>query len=120
MKSTKIELIQISGMNTDPIEFWVGISSQDNFRIIDNSHENDLWFHVIGRPSCHVIAKTGHLKLSKTELLKIAKQGAILCKKNSKYKSINNLEIVYTFVKNITKTETIGSVMITSEKKLKI
>jgi predicted ribosome quality control (RQC) complex YloA/Tae2 family protein len=93
------------------INFQIGKNAQDNFNIIDQANENDLWFHLADYPSCHVIASIPNLNISKKELKKIIKQGALLCKINSKYKKENNLEVIYTEVKNVKKTEVIGEVI---------
>jgi len=101
------------------IVFTLGTSAQENFDLIDSSQAEDLWFHVEGRPSCHVVAS---LNLSESErkdkkvMLSIVKQGALLCKQHSKYASEKNLPIVYTRVKHVVKTDILGSVQITNEK----
>jgi predicted ribosome quality control (RQC) complex YloA/Tae2 family protein len=95
------------------VSFLVGTSAQDNFDIIDISDPDDIWFHVKDNPSCHVIAKMSDLgeKIDKKMRRLIIKQGALLCKMESKYKSVKNLEILYTKVKNVKKTATVGSVI---------
>jgi hypothetical protein len=50
----------------------------------------------------------------------IIKQGAILCKQFSKYKSHKNVSIIYTPIKNVTMTDIIGSVIIQSSKNISI
>ena len=42
----------------------------------------------------------------------IIKRGAVLCKQNSKYVSMQKLPIVYARVKNVSKLDTMGSVRI--------
>ena len=44
--------------------------------------------------------------------------GAELCKENSKYRIYTNLKIVYTTLKNLTKTEIVGEVMISGKRNL--
>ena len=51
---------------------------------------------------------------------KIAKQGAILCKKHSKYASYTNIPIVYTKIQNVKKTKILGSVITKDTKIIKI
>ena len=36
----------------------IGKNKEDNFNIIDDAVDSDIWFHVDGEPSCHVILKT--------------------------------------------------------------
>ena len=42
-------------------EIIVGSSSQENWDIIDDSCQNDIWFHLENLPSCHVILTNKHL-----------------------------------------------------------
>lgn len=103
------------------IDFIVGGNAQENHDIIDSADDEDYWFHVSQYPSCHVICKIpdGIKEIkNKKILLKIAKQGAIICKENSKYKSHKHVEIVYTQIKNITKLDTPGSVSISNGKSI--
>lgn len=93
---------------------YIGENEQDNFDIIDASSENDIWFHVDGMPSCHVILKT-------TDSIKkipnqVIKRCAYLCKINSKAKTLKQIGILYTTINNITKTETVGSVYVNKHK----
>ena len=101
------------GIHIKDVSFLVGTSAQDNFDIIDISDPDDIWFHVKDESSCHVIAKMPDVgeKIDKKMRRLIIKQGALLCKMESKYKSAKNLEIIYTKVKNVKKTATVGSVI---------
>lgn len=103
------------------IEFWVGENAKDNFDIIDQAKPNDLWFHVSQRPSCHVVAVIPEgKKYDKKQLHKIIVQGSVLCKKHSKYDSIQKLSIMYSNIHNITKTDTVGAVNIDTYKTIVI
>jgi predicted ribosome quality control (RQC) complex YloA/Tae2 family protein len=99
------------------ITFDVGQNAKENFDLIDAAHIEDHWFHVEGLPSGHVIAHTSHVS-DRTILNKIVKQGALLCKQQSKYSAQKNLEIVYTRVKNVEKTNIIGNVILQESKKI--
>jgi len=104
-------------MGFGQIDFLVGQNAQENHDLIDAADEEDLWFHVSEHPSCHVIGKIPEgVDLDKSELMKIVKQGAIICKSFSKFKSDKNVKIDYTRVKNVTKLKTPGSVSITDAK----
>jgi len=50
-------------------------------------------------------------KMDKKTIHKIIKQGALLCKEESRYKSVKNLAIIYTKVQNVQKTNIVGSVI---------
>jgi predicted ribosome quality control (RQC) complex YloA/Tae2 family protein len=98
------------------IEYKVGGNAQENHDIIDAADPEDLWFHISGCSSCHVICKIPENINDKKILQKIAKQGAVICKENSKYKSYKNVKIDYTKIKYVTKKEIPGSVIITNAK----
>jgi predicted ribosome quality control (RQC) complex YloA/Tae2 family protein len=101
------------------VEYKVGTNAQENHDIIDEADLDDLWFHISGCASCHVICKIPDIPENvnnKKTLQKIAKQGAVICKENSKYKSYKNVKIDYTKIKNVTKKEIPGSVIITNAK----
>lgn len=112
----KTEFVNVSGI-PDPIEFWIGSNAQDNFDMIDEAYSGDLWFHVNNESSGHVIARIPDKKeLHKKQLNKIIIQGGVMCKKHSKYKSKQDLEIVYTRVFDIVKTHIPGKVILRSSK----
>ena len=115
-KNMRIQEIYIEKLKSS-IEFVVGQNAKDNFEIIDASSPDDMWFHVEGKPSGHVIAKIQEVStVGKKELSAIVKQGAVLCKSISKYAAEKNLTIVYTRVKDITKTNVPGSVLLAKQK----
>ena len=114
----KTELKFISALNSS-IEFKIGQNAQDNFDIIDESNPNDLWFHLYGESSCHVVASIDpEVKLDKKQKRQIITQGALLCKQNTKYKSSKNVNIIYSEIKNIEKTETVGKVQVHLQKSI--
>jgi len=115
----KVEDISIQGLNRD-IKFYIGKNQNENFDVIDIGEQNDLWFHANETSSCHVLAKVPN-NINKKEIRYIVKMGAFLCKTNTnKLKSLNNVEIVYTEIKNIQKTEIPGCVKISNKKIIKI
>ena len=101
------------------IEFNIGQNVQENFKIIDDSKENYLWFHIHHLPSCHVIACINDV-YDKKQLHKIAVQGAMLCKQYSKYKSDKGVEVMYTKVQNVSKTDIMGSVNVSDYKVISV
>lgn len=103
------------------IEYHIGQNAKDNIDILDASHDNDIWFHIDGEASCHVIAKTNDIVTSnKKQMGHIIKHGAVLCKQFSKFKSAKDVPIVYTKVCNVTPTEKIGQVIATNTKTITI
>lgn len=116
----KIEAKYIQSLNRE-IPYLIGSNAQDNFDIIDESEPTDMWFHIAGQSSCHVIAKMPQdIKLDKKQKLQIIKQGALICKQNSKYKSLHDVQIIYTQIANITKQEQIGKVETQNSKIIEI
>ena len=105
----KVNPVFVNGIKRE-IVFYIGKNKEENFEVIDKGNENDLWFHAKNESSCHVVCNIPE-NLTKTDLKYIIKVGALLCKNNtSKLKSISNVEIIYTQIKNIEKTNIIGCV----------
>ena len=99
------------------ITFTIGGNAQENSDIIDAAGPDDIWFHLDGHPSEHVVASIPD-DLDKKQILKIATQGALLCKQYSKYASQKNLRIIYTRISDIIKTEKVGCVIALNQKTL--
>jgi len=116
-----VKEVFIPKLNLD-ISFIIGQNSAENFKIIDDSQPDDLWFHVAEFPSCHVIAKINDImsSINRKNIKYIIKQGSILCKQYSKYKSVKNLDIIYTEISNVQKTSIIGSVITSNTKNVTI
>lgn len=114
---TEIINLNIDG-NSVEIVYNIGKNAQDNFDIIENSKDTDIWFHAKDYSSCHVIACINHL-YDKKIINKIIKHGALLCKLNTrKLKNIKNLKIIYALVKDVIKTKDIGSVTVKNNKEI--
>jgi len=128
----------------ESILYKIGRNAKNNIEIIEESNTQDIWFHVSNDSSCHVIAvmnlehyNTIHNcvtdpekeylrynfepeQLTKKQLMHIIKQGAVICKEYSKYKSEKNVEIIYTKIENVVPTNIIGSVNAFKTKKMTI
>ena len=114
----KIEKILIQGLDRE-ITFIIGKNKSDNFAVIDMGSENDLWFHAKDITSCHVVCLLSDTDIDKKDLRYIIKTGALLCKNNTnKLKSMKNVEIIYTQIKNITKTDCEGCVITRNTKSI--
>lgn len=113
----KTEKIFIQPLKRE-IVFHIGKNKNENFEVIDMGSSNDLWFHAKDEPSCHVVCKIPD-DINKEDLRYIIKTGAVLCKRNTnKLKNQSNIEIIYTQIKNILKTETPGRVLTQNTKKV--
>jgi len=89
----------------------IGQNAKENWDLLDNN-ENFLWFHLKSFPSCHVII------LNENPNETTIQKAAELCKENTKYKSLKNIKINYTPIKNIKKSKEVGSVEFKSNKKV--
>lgn len=111
----KTEIITIQSLKRE-ITFYIGKSKEDNFAVIDAGNENDLWFHASNDSSCHVVCEVPD-NIDRSDMKYIIKMGALLCKNNTnKLKTQKNVEIIYTQIKNITKTAIAGCVQTTNTK----
>jgi len=105
----KTETIFIQSIKKD-VTFHIGKSQDENFTVIDKGAADDLWFHAKNVSSCHVVCELPD-DIDKKEMRYILTVGALLCKNNTnKLKSLKNVEITYTQIKNITKTKVPGCV----------
>ena len=123
-------IFHFDSFNND-IEYIIGQNAIENFKIIDDAHSdanndaqidannNYMWFHIDGYPSCHVLCNIPN-NLSKKDLLKVIKRGSLCCKENSKYKSEKSVSVIYTYLKNVTKTDVIGTVISSNTKSMKV
>ena len=90
----------------------IGQNKYDNFDLINSSNTTDIWFHVEGIPSCHVILKTNEKIRDIPQ--RVIKRCAYLCKINSKAKTFKVCNIAYTTINNVTNTNIIGQVEVSS------
>lgn len=113
----KTENLFLQGLNRE-ITFYIGQHKNENFYVIDKGEPDDLWFHANEVSSCHVVAIIPK-DISRKEIKYIIKAGAILCKKyTNKLKSLSDIEIIYTKIKNIEKTQCLGCVKVKNENKI--
>ena len=111
----KTEIITIQPLKRE-ITFYIGKSKEDNFDVIDAGNENDLWFHASHESSCHIVCEVPD-NIDRSDMRYIIKMGALLCKNNTnKLKTQKNVKIIYTQIKNITKTAIAGCVQTTNTK----
>ena len=105
------------------VVYYIGTNALDNFAVIDKGAPDDYWFHAKDISSCHVVAKIAEGSelglVDKHVLRSIIKRGALICKQNtSKLKSLQDVDFIYTQVKNITKLDKPGLVTVTNEKRI--
>jgi predicted ribosome quality control (RQC) complex YloA/Tae2 family protein len=91
----------------------IGENSKENWKIIDSSEDDDIWFHLKDKPSCHMI-----LQYNGNICQEILNNVAILFKEHSKKCDVKRkLEVIYTYVKFVKKNKSkIGSVNVTNQR----
>jgi predicted ribosome quality control (RQC) complex YloA/Tae2 family protein len=100
---------EIFNYDTKEYDICIGQNNEENWKLIDNSKETDIWFHVEGEPSCHVILKNAEKMRGIPK--QVIKRCACLCKSNSKAKTMKKCNVIYAYVKDIQKTEIVGQVI---------
>jgi predicted ribosome quality control (RQC) complex YloA/Tae2 family protein len=95
----------------DEYIFRLGRNAKENFELIDDSLDNDWWFHLDSYPSGHCVISHEKLEIFEITLEQKLFAGNLI-KDHSKYKNEKNFswKIVFTKIKNIVKTKTIGMV----------
>jgi len=109
----KSKIISIPAIKQE-IAFIIGQNATENDHLIEQSNDDDIWFHVDNKSSCHVVATVSENNITRKNMKYIIKQGALLCKMHS-YPSEKNLSIVYTKIKNIQSTNIPGQVTLLSQ-----
>jgi len=105
------------------VKFYIGQNAQENFDLLDNSKivNNDyIWFHLNSFASPYVIMYSTIEEIknkSENNIDDFLTFGANLCKENSKYKYLKDIKIIYTTLKQLTKTDKIGEVIISGKKR---
>ena len=94
---------------------FIGQNAKENWNLIDSADSFDLWFHVEGISSGHVIIKETTNTKNTNYPYKLLLEGALHCKNQSKIKN-ESCKIIYTTIENITKGRVIGSVNVKNEK----
>jgi len=111
-------LVEVFKHGSEHYTIIVGKNKKENFDIIDDAVDTDLWFHVHNESSCHVILKNTN-KIRDIPL-QVIKRCAYLCKINSKSKIQRKCTVVYTQIKNVIKTEIVGQVLVSSYKSVNV
>jgi len=107
------------------IIFYIGSNAKENWELLDKSkqiNDNFIWFHLNSFSSPYVIMYKTIDELNnifnKSEIDDIYRFAANLCKQHSKYKFLNNLKIVYSPLKKLSKGDNIGEVIIRGKRNI--
>lgn len=94
---------------TDYGQILIGNNDKENWEIIDNSEPDDLWFHLLDYPSCHIVAQLKK-NISELEINYIAQ---LVREYSPRFKNKNNLKVSYCSIKDVKKNKKkTGSVFI--------
>ena len=108
------------------IRFHLGQTANENWILFDEYKKLSpyyMWFHLNSFKSPYVIMEASLEELEKEHKLTISEindllnYGASLCKENSKFSFLSNLKIIYCPLKNLTKGNKIGEVIVNNKKK---
>ena len=111
----KTEIVFINALKREII-FYIGKNQNENFEVIDKGTNDDLWFHAADVSSCHVVCQVP-LDIDKKGMRYIITTGALLCKNNTnKLKTMKNVNIIYTKICDVVKTDVPGCVVTTNTK----
>ena len=88
------------------INIKIGENAKDNWDILDNSLQNDIWMHLDNFSSPYVIINNSNPHKS------VLNYAASLCKYHSKYSNLKKVKVIYTLVKNVKKGNKEGQAII--------
>lgn len=86
----------------------IGKNKEENWLLIDNAINTDIWFHIKDQPSCHVILKN----IDKVVPRQVLKRCAYLCKINSAAKTMPKCNVIYAPISEVKKTQIVGQVVV--------
>jgi predicted ribosome quality control (RQC) complex YloA/Tae2 family protein len=106
-------------IGTANITYAIGQNKNENHSLLDDANPDDIWFHIDGLSSAHVIAHLAGTGLSRKDRGKALKQGAVLCKTYTpKAVSLKQTPIVYTECRHVEKTMVPGTVQTSNTRTL--
>jgi predicted ribosome quality control (RQC) complex YloA/Tae2 family protein len=100
--------------NNKEYSILIGKNASGNEEIIKQSHPESLWMHLNNTPSSHIILQSNGDTIPKRYINQVASM-LFDYKKNAP----KNANVIYTQVKNIKLTSTVGSVITKNIKVIK-
>lgn len=100
-------------LNYDDYVCKVGENAKENWELLDNSTENNIFLHLSSFPSGYVIINSNHLTIDMIYI------GALLCKNNTKYRNVPNIKVDYCRCSNLVKGDNVGEVIFKSKRQVK-
>jgi predicted ribosome quality control (RQC) complex YloA/Tae2 family protein len=96
------------------IKIKVGTNATENWELLSQAKDLNVFLHLSSFPSCYVIIETDDIPD-----IDILKEAANICKNNTKYKNLKNIKVDYTICNNVIKGDIVGEVYYKSNKKVK-
>ena len=94
------------------VNIYVGRNAKQNWELLENADDNDIWMHLDKLPSCYVIIDSNSSSpINKTHI----KYAAQLCVTYSKTKIPNDVKgiyYIYTNCKNVKKGKSTGEALL--------
>lgn len=87
----------------------IGQNAEENDLLIIEAKQTDLWFHLAGLPSCHVVLSCDNINPHTKLMINYC---GFLVKFNTKFKNIQKIKVHYTQIKNVHRTNIKGKVTI--------
>lgn len=108
-------------MRNTTLTFQIGKNAVENTELIHRADDMDVWFHIKGVPSAHLIfSNSDSLDLEYLRKRGIIYRLALELKKGSKYRKSNNIEVIYSYVKDIKPQPKPGLVFCDSPKVIRV
>lgn len=86
-----------------------GKNARDNWKLLDEACEDDLWFHVKDESSAYVIVENDYkTQITDEDILEAAK----LCKQHSKLRGKARVNIIWLPVKHVRKGKVVGEAIL--------
>jgi predicted ribosome quality control (RQC) complex YloA/Tae2 family protein len=92
----------------------IGENDRDNDKIISESKQTDVWFHLDKLPSTHIIISVDKDNPITKEMIDHC---ASLTKQHTKYRNVPIVKVIYTDIKNVEMLDKPGLVHIRGKKK---
>ena len=98
----------------DSYTIVIGKNAKQNWELLDDAIDDNIWLHLNDYPSPYVIIKLSPNYKIKHKDIKLAGR---LCKQYSKYKNLKNIEVCYLKAKYVKKGEHLGEAILLQESK---
>ena len=95
------------------LRFFVGKNARENWQLLDNAEDHDLWIHLHQHTSCYVIIENTDL-IEDEDII----YGCELCKKHSKLKDKNRVKCDVLAVEHVKKGKRAGEAILLENPKI--